>query len=100
MAAEAGSSEYETPSGGGGVSSTIQVGGIKVTFGHGGRHLEGTGLSVEEVNDAIANDVANVHPGTGKFYKGRIEINGKTIEYTSYGTKDGVINVGTYYPVK
>ncbi len=94
------SNGYETPTGGGGVTSQIKVGDTNVTLGHGGRHLEGTGLSVDEVNNAIAQDIANIHPGTGKFYKGRIEIEGQTIEYTSYGTKNGEINIGTYYPVK
>lgn len=71
-----------------------------MNFGHGGRHLEGTGLSANDVNQAIAKDVVSKNPGTGQFYKGQIDVNGVTIEYTSYGVKDGVINVGTYYPAK
>jgi hypothetical protein len=38
--------------------------------------------------------------GTGQFYKEQLDVNGVTIEYTSYGVKDGLINVGTYYPVQ
>ena len=50
---------YNTPKGGGGVSDTVQVGDTTVTFGHGGRHLQGTNLTTEQVNRAIANDVVN-----------------------------------------
>lgn len=92
-------STYTAPTGGGGTTSQVKVGDTNVTFGHGGRHLEGTGLSVDEVNNALANEVVKVHPGTGKFHKGQIDINGKTIEYTSFGVNDGTINIGTYYPV-
>lgn len=40
-----------------------------------------------------------MHPGTGQFYKGQITFRGVTIEYTSYGVSDGIINVGAYYPI-
>ena len=56
-------------------------------------------MSVDEVNQMIAEDVITKNPGIGQFYKGKITINGVTIEYTSYGIEDGLINVGTYYPV-
>ena len=92
--------DYKAPEGGGGVTDNIKVGDTEVNFGHGGRHLEGTGLSANDVNQAIAKDVVSKNPGTGQFYKGQIDVNGVTIEYTSYGVKDGVINVGTYYPAK
>lgn len=48
---------YKPTKGGGGVTSSVKVGDKTVTFGHGGRHLEGTGLTVNQVNTAIANDV-------------------------------------------
>jgi len=48
----------------------------------------------------LANEVSKVHPGTGQFYKGQVIIDGITIEYTSYGVSEGVISIGTYYPVK
>lgn len=51
---------YKAPEGGGGVTDNIKVGNKEVTFGHGGRHLEGTNLSVSEVNQAIANGVINI----------------------------------------
>lgn len=77
----------------------IKVGKVKVNFGHGGRHLDGTGLSVQEVNKIIAQDVVDKNLKIGQFYKGQVSINGITIEYTSFGLKDGMINIGTYYPI-
>ena len=46
------------PGGGGEITSTIKANGQTVNFGHGGRHLEGTGLSVNAVNQALANEVS------------------------------------------
>lgn len=65
-----------------------------------GRHLDRTGLSASKVNQAIAKDVVRKNLRTGQFYKGQVDVNGITIEYTSYGVKDGLINIGTYYPVQ
>ena len=95
-----GAGEYVAPGGGGGVTSTIKVNGRTVNFGHGGRHLEGTGLSVDTVNQALANEVSVLNLGTGQFHKGQIIVDGITIEYTSYGVSEGIINVGTYYPLQ
>ena len=89
---------YKAPEGGGGVTDNIKIGNKVITFGHGGRHLEGTNLSTSEVNQAIANDVVSKNLGAGQFYKGQVNVNGVNIEYTSYGVEDGVINIGTYYP--
>ena len=94
-----GAGEYAAPSGGGGVTSTIKANGQTVNFGHGGRHLEGTGLNVDAVNQALANEVSTLNLGTGQFHKGQIIVDGITIEYTSYGVSEGIINVGTYYPL-
>lgn len=72
----------------------------KITFGHGARHLEGTGLGVEEVESTILQRVttaaSQATSETGSFW-GRIEIRGTTIEYRAYTLPDGTINVGTYY---
>ena len=94
------SADYTHPNGGGGTTDTIHVGKQEIRFGHGGRHLEGTGLSTAEVNKAIAKEVSRLNIEPQQFYKGRVTVNGITIEYTSFGLKDGVINVGTYYPIK
>ncbi|MDE7062340.1 MAG: hypothetical protein K2O73_03740, partial [Lachnospiraceae bacterium] len=96
----AGLGEYVAPSGGGGVTSIIKANGQTVNFGHGGRHLEGTDLNVDTVNQALANEVSTLNLGKGQFHKGQIIVDGITIEYTSYGVSDGVINVGTYYPLQ
>lgn len=74
-------SNYTAPKGGGGKTDSIKINGREVTFGHGGRHLEGTGLTPEQVNSAIANNLPNLKPG--EFYKGTVNINGVSIEYTS-----------------
>ena len=62
---------YSAPQGGGGVTSSIVINGKTVDFGHGGRHLEGTGLNVDMVNKTLANEISKIHPGTGQFYKGQ-----------------------------
>ena len=94
-----GSSSYKVPEGGGGITDKIKIRDMEVSFGHGGRHLAGTNLSTEEVNQAIAKDIIAKNKRAGQFYKGRINIKGIEIEYTSYVVEDGFINIGTYYPV-
>lgn len=84
--------------GGGGITDTVTVDGTEVTFGHGGRHLDVTGLSAGEVNNAIANDVAGRNLPKGQFYKGVVKVNGIAIEYRAYGLGNGRVNVGTYIP--
>ena len=74
-------------------------GGPQVTFGHGARHLQDTGLGVGQVETAIRAQVANQAgraSATGSFY-GRVTVEGVTIEYRAYTLKSGVVNVGTYY---
>mgnify|MGYP000740785728 CR=1 FL=1 len=79
----------------------LMAGGGSYGLAMAGAGAGGTvGSIAAEVNQAIANDVVSKHSGTGQFYKGRININGTEIEYTSFGVKDGLINVGTYYPVQ
>ena len=92
-------STYKATDGGGGVTSTIEANGKTITFGHGGRHLEGTGLDVNMVNQALANEVSTLKLNVGQFYKGHIVIEGITFEYTSFGVSEGIVNVGTYYPL-
>ena len=90
---------YSTPAGGGGSTSKININGKIINFGHGGRHLKGTGLNMNEVNKLIADKVSELNLAKGEFYKGRITMRGITLEYTSYGLGGNVTNVGTYYPV-
>ena len=96
---ESGGEKYTSPAGGGGITATIDANGKTVNFGHGGRHLEGTGLDVNKVNQALANKVSKLKLSQGEFFKGQIEVDGITIEFTSYGLSDNTINIGTYYPI-
>jgi len=76
----------------------------KVRFGHGVRHLKGTGLNPRQVENAIISDMkrrlkaGNLSkiPIIGNFP--RIQIKGITIEYKPYYNGNGIWNVGTYYP--
>lgn len=74
--------------------------GVTVTFGHGARHLKGTGLNQAEVEAAIQSDiestVKNATQPTTNFW-GRVTVNGQTIEYRAYTLPDTTVNVGTYY---
>jgi hypothetical protein len=56
--------------------------------------LDGINLSIKKVNSRL-NFKDSSHLGAGQFYKGQIIIDGITIEYTSYGITDGIVNVGT-----
>jgi hypothetical protein len=70
-----------------------------VTFGHGARHLVGTGLAQGEVEAAIAQDVkaavANAAEKGG--FWGRVVVKGQVIEYRAFPLPNGTVNVGTYY---
>ena len=90
-------SGYTTPSGGGGISGSQQVNGITVTFGHGGRHLEGTGYTTADIEPAIASNVVAANPDVNSFYKGSVSVGGIIFEYSSYRRSNFLINVGTYY---
>jgi len=69
-----------------------------IAFGHGARHLVGTGLSQAEVEEAIRLQVKDIAQGapTGSFY-GRVAVGGRLIEYRAFTLPNGTINVGTYY---
>lgn len=72
---------YQAPKGGGGITDQIKIGNKNITFGHGGRHLAGSGLSVSQVNNMIANDVI-LRPATnGIVGHGTVSIGGVNIFY-------------------
>lgn len=74
---------------------------LNITFGHGARHLAGTGLSQDVVESAIRADIAK--QGTlpvETYVKKFINVGGKQIEYHPYKLKNGTVNVGTYYLIK
>lgn len=73
----------------------------RVGFGHGARHLVGTGLTQHDVEAAITRQVRHSVRGgkaSGSF-GGRLKVGGETIEYRGYGLDNGKLHVGTYYPV-
>ena len=88
---------YTPPSGGGGTTSQIKINGITITFGHGGRHLTTTKLSISDVERAIANDVVLKPAVYTKLGKEIINIRGYNIEYHYRTLSDIWINVGTYF---
>jgi RHS repeat-associated protein len=72
---------------------------IGITFGHGARHLAGTGLSQAEVEGAIGTAVRSTvasADSTG-YWWGRILLQGQTIEYRAWTLAQDAIHVGTYY---
>jgi RHS repeat-associated protein len=72
-----------------------------IGFGHGARHLAGTGLSRGRVETAIEEQVRRSTAGAtvSGSVGGRLSLGGRTIEYRGYGLPDGRINIGTYYTV-
>ena len=81
-----------------GVVSSVR----SLTFGHGARHLIGTGLKTSEVERLIANEVGEVAGKaslTGSWW-GRILADDVKIEYRAFTRKPGHFHVGTYYPLK
>lgn len=84
--------------GGGGGSGSSSAINKRVTFGHGARHLSGTGLSQAEVENAIESDIqkglANAS-ASGSFW-GKVTVAGQKIFYRAHTLADGTINVGTY----
>jgi hypothetical protein len=71
---------------------------IPVTFGHGARHLGGTGLSEAAVDAAVIAEVQLVGRTAG-WYSGRVVVQGTTIVFRGYPLANGTTNVGTYYPL-
>jgi RHS repeat-associated protein len=72
-----------------------------ITFGHGARHLVGTGLRQSEVEAQIQTQVERTvskASSTGSFW-GRVRVDGQTVGYRAYTLPNGTINIGTYYVV-
>jgi hypothetical protein len=71
---------------------------VTVTFGHGARHLEGTGLSEAAVQNTIAEEIQQIamhSSSTGSFW-GSVTVDGITVQYRAFTLPNGIINVGTY----
>ena len=72
---------------------------IGITFGHGARHLAGTGLAQAEVEGAIGAAVRSTvasADSTG-YWWGRVVVQGQTIEYRAWTLAQDAIHIGTYY---
>ena len=90
--------KYTSPAGGGGKTDTVNAGGTSVTFGHGGRHLNGTNLDISQVNQAIAQDILSRGiPFSKNVLYFDIEFAGRIIHYGAMRISDELINIGTYY---
>jgi RHS repeat-associated protein len=73
-----------------------------IAFGHGARHVAGTGLDSGEVESAIQSQIeqsVSKASASGSFW-GRTVVDGQTVEYRAYTLPNGTINVGTYYVVQ
>lgn len=92
---------YSPTKGGGGITDTVNVNGTDVTFGHGGRHLAGTGLDAHSVNQAIAQDVVSrgvQMANTVTYFD--MQYSGHILHYGARRLAETLINVGTYYVIK
>lgn len=88
---------YTTPEGGCGKTDSIQVGDTTVTFGHGGRHLEGTELNTAQVNQAIAENVVTQSFSAAGNVNASVVVSGYNIMYRAKLITSSWINVGTYF---
>ncbi len=82
----------------------VQVlgGALVISFGHGAPHLAGTELEGEAamVETAIENRIRAELAGGGVatgYFRGRMEILGRVVEYRAYTLANGAIHVGTYF---
>ena len=93
----ANNSGYQFPKGGGGVSRSITVGDKTINFGHGGRHLQDTGLTTDLVENQIAHDVVTQHVPTTHSQNYYIDIQGISFTYRAMMYQTNRINIGTYF---
>jgi len=73
-----------------------------VRFGHGQRHLQGTGLATADVHATITEHIVSSlgrASHVGESFFGRVTVRGQMIEYRARHLGDGDVNVGTYYPI-
>ena len=89
--------QYSAPKGGGGITSSTSVNQFRVSFYHGGRHIDPSQFNYYDIEQVIAHDVMN-HPMS--LYSTNnvvITYDGWSIiyKYTLFGLFD--IGIGTYY---
>jgi RHS repeat-associated protein len=69
-----------------------------IIFGHGARHLAGTGLQQAAVENAIRTEIQQTvarSAATGEFW-GKVTVDGQQVFYRAFTLPNGTINVGTY----
>ncbi len=71
---------------------------LPIMFGHGARHLIGTGLTQAHVQAAITLQLQAIGVGVGASWHW-IQINGQWIQYRVHVLQNGIVNVGTYFTV-
>jgi hypothetical protein len=59
------------------------------------RHLEGTGLAVDAVKQAIVSDMKGAQYSIGEIVKRDIVIGGQALRYHAFPLKDGSFRIGT-----
>lgn len=69
---------------------------LPVTFSHGARHLQGTGLSNRSVESVIRTEIQAMGQNVSGNFWGRVQVGSHRIEYCAYTLPDRV-NVGAYY---
>ena len=88
---------YTPPTGGGGTTDTVYVNNIKVTFGHGGRHIDTGNCPLHDIHNAIANDVVAKPSMYINASREHIYVGSYLIEYSYFTINKSWINVGTYH---
>jgi len=86
----------------GGAGAAGAAGGraVRVHFKHEhiAPHLQGTGLSQTAVQNAINQQIQSLGPSAGHHW-GWVEVCGQWLQYRSHVLADGVVNIGTSFPV-
>lgn len=75
------------------------AGFVRVTFGHGRRHLSTTALDALDVERRIRADIRGRSVPTEGAWRAIVSIDDERIEYRAYRRSDGTVHVGTYYPL-
>jgi hypothetical protein len=85
-----------------GAGAAAATGQRVITFGHGAPHLEeyNWGISAESVEYAIRQDVLRqIAARTALQHQNWVQVSGGWIQYRLHELANGVINIGTYFPV-
>ena len=86
---------YSAPPGGGGPTYTTKSNGSNITFGHGGRHIQGR---PGPVYDGIAKDVTTKGLDIGSYQRFDINVNRIDYTYGAYRRGEDLYEIGTIFP--